>query len=229
MRVLVVEDDPHIVTTISAHFVPRGYEVLGCQTIDDAVDLVASAAVDLVVLDLLLPETDGETVLRELRTFSDVPVIVVSALSSLDRRLRSLHTGADDYMIKPFFPEELLARVEAVGRRVHQSRASDILRFGPYEMDRTTRRLTVQGSGEVELTVSEYQILLALLENRDRTLTRAQLLARIHQTDEEASERLIDQHVSALRRKLEDDPRNPRWIRTEWGVGYRVPRDAYER
>jgi DNA-binding response OmpR family regulator len=178
---------------------------------------------DLAVLDLGLPDRDGLDVLRAVRRESNVPVIILTARGEESDRLVGLELGADDYMVKPFSPKELVARVRAVLRRTEGAPAmgAEVIHAYDLTLDLPRMRLTVAGS-PVEITPSEFQLLAALARQPGRIFTRAQLLEAVQGVAFESYERAIDSHIKNLRRKIEPDPRQPRYILTVYGVGYRL-------
>lgn len=224
MVILLLEDDPSVVRIVRAYAERQGYKVWATADGDEALDAVYEKAVDVVLVDLMLPGIAGWEVVEEMRRESSVPIIVISALHTLDRRLQLLGLGADDYLVKPFEPAELMARVAAVLRRTHTAEAKGPIRFGTFELNREGRVLRRDGK-PVELTTSEFAVLEALVENAGRTLTRPQLLGRIHSQVTDGTTRAVDVHIAALRAKLEDNAQNPKWIVTVWGTGYRFEKD----
>lgn len=227
MTILLVEDDPAVVRTVEVYAMRQGYRVAATADGDEALDAVAQGAVDVALVDLMLPGWSGWDVVEEMRRLSALPIIVISALGSLDRRLQLLGLGADDYLVKPFAPAELMARLATILRRTRSLAANAPIPFGPFVLDRPGRVLH-RGDGTVDLTASEFSVLEALVEHAGRTLTRAQLLARLHDQgtlaarDADRSTRMVDMHIAALRAKLGDDAHHPRWIVTVWGTGYRL-------
>ncbi len=176
---------------------------------------------DVILLDLMLPSRDGLEICREIRTRSDVPIIVLTARGEEADRVMGLELGADDYLAKPFSPRELLARIRALLRRVRgqagpSQRAVEV---GPLKLDPAAHRATLDGR-ELELTGYEFTLLRAFAERAGRVLSREQLLDLAKGTAEESFDRSIDVHVSRLRQKLGDDARHPRWLKTVRGVGY---------
>ena len=220
MRVLVVEDDRQIVRTLRTSLQARGYDVLAAGDGTTALGVLRADGVDLVILDLGLPDLDGLEVLTRLRSFAKQPVIVLTVRDSQSEKVAALDRGADDYVIKPFDMEELLARMRATLRRVGpvDGRPS-LLRFGDVEVDLAKKRVTRKGV-KVHLTRTEYQLLVAFATHPGKLLTHRWLLSTVWGPGytEETNVRV---HVGHLRRKLEEDPSNPRLILTEPGLGYR--------
>ncbi len=220
--VLVVEDEPKILEVVRDYLVDAGFSVTTAPDGPSALTLARAVAPDLVVLDLGLPGLDGIDVARELQRRSPVPIIMLTARGDEVDRVLGLELGADDYLVKPFSPRELVARVRAVLRR---SRAADEdgdrpLRVGDVTVDPARRTVTVAGRA-VDLTATEFDLVAYLARQPGRVFTRAQLLDVIHGIAVESYERAIDAHVKNIRRKLEPDPHRPRYLLTVHGVGYR--------
>ncbi|MEA2682220.1 MAG: two-component system, OmpR family, alkaline phosphatase synthesis response regulator PhoP [Chloroflexota bacterium] len=220
--ILVVDDEAQIVRLVSDHLVHAGFSVLQAADGATALRLAASEHPDLVILDLGLPGLDGLDVTRNLRRANPVPVIMLTARSDESDKLVGLELGADDYVTKPFSPKELVARVRAVLRRTEAAaQAPEVIRAGDdVELDLPRMEARVAGR-RVELTATEFQLLTALARQPGRVFTRAQLLDALHGVAFESYERAIDAHVKNIRRKLEPDPRSPRYLLTVYGVGYR--------
>ncbi len=224
-RVLVVDDDERIRSLLAEYLGTRGFEVDTAS--DGAVGLEALRArvPDLVVLDVMMPGKDGFEVVRELRAFSRVPVIMLTARGDDLDRIVGLELGADDYLAKPFNPRELLARIQAVLRRARPAEAIDEpLRVGALIVDPDRRVVTLEGEA-VELTTTEFDILRALVANAGRVIPRERLMETARGEAWAAFERSADVHISHLRKKLGDDPKEPRFIKTVRGVGYTIPRN----
>jgi len=191
----------------------------------EALTRARTDAPDLIVLDLGLPKLDGLDVARALRRDSNVPIVILSGRSDETDKLVGLELGADDYVTKPFSPKELVARVRAVLRRIERpAPASDIIRASDVTLDVPRMRVRA-GDRDVELTATEFQLLAALAREPGRVFTRSQLLDAVHGVAFESYERAIDAHVKNIRRKLESDPREPRYLQTVHGVGYRFRDD----
>ena len=226
--ILVVEDEPDISALVAYHLARESYRVRTVGSGSEAIEALEREAPDLVVLDLMLPGMSGEEVLRELRRRPEVnvPVIVLTARSEPSDRVEGLRLGADDYVSKPFSPQELVLRVEAVLRRVRQAPpsegASRVLRVGPFTADVEAARATVEGR-EVELTPTEFRLLCHLMERRGRVQSRRQLLEAVWEVTARITTRTVDMHVQRLRSKVGDEAH---WIETVRGFGYRFRADA---
>jgi DNA-binding response OmpR family regulator len=215
-----VDDEPKIADIARDYLQHAGYSVLTASAGDDALALARARQPDLIVLDLRLPRMDGIEVARTLRRESPVPIIMLTARAEESDRLLGLDVGADDYMTKPFSPRELVARVRAVLRRAAAATPGDVLRIGDVVLD--TPRMTVTRAGAaVDLTTTEFRLLAKLAQHPGRVFTRTQLLDAVSGDEGEAFDRSIDAHVKNIRRKLEADPRRPRYVLTVYGVGYK--------
>ena len=219
--VLVVEDEIEIARIVRDYLRNAGFEVIVVGDGGSAVASLRSAKPDLLVLDLGLPGRDGLDVAREIRRWSDTPIVMLTARGDETDRIVGLELGADDYVVKPFSPKELVARVRAVLRRSRTAaRGDEIVRAGDVEIDTGKMRVSVTGRS-VELTPTEFQLLATLAREPGRVFTRSQLLDAVHGVAIESYERAIDAHVKNLRRKIEPTPGNPRYVLTVHGVGYR--------
>ena len=223
--ILVVDDDARLRSLLEEYLTGRGFAVETAPDGEAGLERARSAGIDLVVLDIMLPGKDGLEVCRELRTFSRVPVIMLTARGDETDRIVGLELGADDYLPKPFNPRELVARIQAVLRRTDASDvASDVLRAGPVTVD-PDRRLAHYEQRELDLTTTEFEILRALVANAGRVIPRERLMGLARGQDWAAYDRSVDVHISHLRKKLGDDSRSPQLIKTVRGVGYTMPRD----
>jgi two-component system, OmpR family, KDP operon response regulator KdpE len=219
--VLLVEDDKLLRYALRTSFRSWGFGVEEAESGEEALSIVSNGAPDLVVLDLGLPGIDGQETLRHLRTFTTVPVIVLTVRDSLHDKVSALESGADDYLVKPFEPEELLARARAHLRRAGTPEyRSPIVRSGDLEIDLGRRLVTWQGE-PVALTPTELRLLEVLLEHRGKLVTREQLLRAVWGSDRQTDRGRVRVFVLHLRRKLHDDAARPRLIFTEPGLGYR--------
>jgi len=226
-RILVVDDDKDIVRLMRGYLEAAGYEVLAAYSGEAALHTIRREHPDLVLLDLMLPERDGLEITRLLRSdplLAQTPVILLTARVSDTDKIVGLEMGADDYITKPYNPREVLARVRAslrVRGSLGEAMQSKVLRLGGLELDTGLHRVKVDGR-VVDLTVTEFDILQALLERAGFVLSRQELIQRALGAEFLGVERTLDSHIRNLRRKIEPDPRQPRYIHTVYGVGYRL-------
>ena len=222
--VLIVDDEPTITDVVSRYLERAGYQTRSAADGRAALQLVAEARPDLVVLDLMLPGMDGLEVMRRLRAADNgnrLPVILLTAKGEPTDRVIGLRLGADDYVAKPFSPAELVARVDAVLRRVDSSpELEDPIAFDELELDPVARSVSVRGE-EVQLTLREYDLLLHFMRHPGQVFSRDQLMDAVWEYSFYSDTSTVTVHVRRLRAKIEEDPSNPRWLQTVWGVGYR--------
>jgi DNA-binding response OmpR family regulator len=220
--ILVVEDEMKIARLVRDYLQHAGFDVIVTGNGESALASARGAKPDLVVLDLGLPGTDGLDVTRELRRSSNVPIVILTARGDEADRIVGLELGADDYVVKPFSPKELVARVRAVLRRTDAARQGppEVLRVADVEVDMSRLRVSV-GGRSVDLTPTEFQLLATLVREPGRVFTRGQLLAALHGVAFESYERAIDAHVKNIRKKIEPTAGRPRYLLTVHGVGYR--------
>jgi len=223
--ILVVDDEPHIVEVVHDYLKQAGYRVVTARDGQTALTLARHERPDLIVLDLMLPGgLDGLDVCRSLRQdpgLADVPIIMLTARVEETDKLIGLELGADDYVTKPFSPRELVARVRAVLRRARgHGPLPGIVRVGELAVDLPRRSVTVGGQ-PVSLTPTEFDLLAVMARNPGRPFTRAQLMDLVYDVAYIGYDRAIDSHIKNLRRKIEPDPRQPRYILTVYGVGYK--------
>ena len=222
--VLVVEDESKIRDLLRSYLEREQFEVLSTGSGAEAITLARDAHPDLVVLDLRLPDVPGEEVAREVRSFSAVPILMLTAKSAEEDRIHGLELGADDYVTKPFSPRELVLRVHAILRRsADEAAVSGVMSFGSGELviDEDQHRVSVRGE-LVELTPTEWGVLAAVARVPGRVYSRFELINRVRGYEFEGYERTVDSHVKNLRRKIERDPREPRIMETVLGAGYRL-------
>ena len=220
--VLVVDDEPQIVKVLRGYLEKAGFRVVSAQDGQQALAQHKREKPDLVLLDLNLPGPDGIEVARRLRTTANTPLIMVTARVEESDRLIGLEIGADDYVTKPFSPREVVARVRAVLRRARGGGTpAGLLRIGALVIDEAGHGVTADGQ-PVALTPTEFDLLVVLARNTGRTLSRNQLLELVYDVAYEGYDRAIDSHIKNLRRKLELDPSQPRYIHTVYGVGYKL-------
>jgi two-component system alkaline phosphatase synthesis response regulator PhoP len=221
-HILVVDDEPRIAEIVRDYLERAGFRATVAGNGADALALARTKRPDLIVLDLGLPHMDGLDVTRALRKQSNVPIIMLTARVDESDKLIGLELGADDYVTKPFSPKELVARVRAVFRRIDTaSERGEVVRAGDLTLDKRRMQASV-GAQTIELTSTEFELLATLAGQPGRVFTRAQLLDAIRGVEVESFDRAIDAHVKNLRRKLEPDPRNPRYVLTVHGVGYKL-------
>ncbi len=219
-RVLVCDDDGQILRALRVVLRDAGYDVIPTSTGEEALDCAAVRPPQAAILDLMLPGIDGVEVCRRLREWSDMPILVLSAVDEEAEKVRALQTGADDYVTKPFAPAELVARLQAALRRSAPAADEPVLAAGDLTLDRAARRVTVAGE-EVHLTPIEYDLLSALMRNRGRLLTHRALLVEVWGPEYADATSVLRTHIANLRAKIEGPDRARRLIRTDAGVGYR--------
>lgn len=224
-RVLLVEDDLDLVEGLREGLSEEGCSVLHARTGREALELLGAEPVDVVVLDVMLPDVDGFSVCREIRARSDVPILMLTARTHELDRVTGLEVGADDYVTKPFSFRELVARIRAMLRRRQLDRgappgSADRISVGEIVVDRLARRVWRAGKA-VELRQREFQLLEVLIAHAGRALSRRELLDRVWGVDWVGDPRTLDVHIRWLREKLEEDPSRPRYIHTVRGYGYR--------
>ena len=221
-RVLVCDDEIQILRALRVVLREAGFDVVTAQTAADALDLVSVRPPDAAILDLVLPDGTGIDVCREIRTWSSMPILVLSAVGEEDEKVRALEAGADDYVVKPFSPRELVARLQAALRRAGAAAEDPVIVLGGLRLDlaaRTVRR----GDADIHLTPIEYGLLTALARSRGRLITHRTLLTQVWGPEYADDTQTLRTHIANLRRKVEDpDPEAPRLIRTDPGVGYRI-------
>ena len=219
-KVLVIDDDPQLRTLVARLLRQEGYEPFLAADATEALAELKTQSPDLVLLDVMMPHTDGIDLLADIRTRSNIPVIMLTGRGDEADRILGLRTGADDYVVKPFSPAELTARIESVLRRSAPAPTS-LIRAGELVIDSTTRDVTVRGE-QVILTAKEFDLLLFLATSPRQVFDRAQLLAQVWSSSSEWQDpATVTEHVRRIRRKIESDPNDPRWVKTVRGVGYR--------
>lgn len=226
-HLLLVDDEASIREPLADYLRGQGFEVVAAADAAAARVAVVEARPDLVICDIMMPGEDGLSLTRFFRENMKLPIILLTARSEETERIIGLEIGADDYVVKPFSPRELVARIKAVLRRVHESThaervsgdSGDIYVFGDWQLVDAERALH-RGAQVIELSVGEHQLLLALVRHPRQVMSRDRLLDMVRGRDADIFDRSIDNLISRLRRKLEDDSREPVWIRTVWGGGY---------
>jgi DNA-binding response OmpR family regulator len=219
-RVLLVEDDPRLAEMLSEYLGQAGFRITVAPLGASALERLAGAQYDAIVLDLMLPDMDGLDVCRQVRATSDTPVLMLTGRGDAIDRIVGLELGADDYLPKPFQPRELLARLRAIlRRRVRGNSPDHLLRFGRLEIDTAARNVRLDGA-PCELTGYQFDLLVALAEKAGRVLSRDILMDLVKGEHLEAFDRSIDVHMSRIRAAIEDDPKKPRRVITVRGAGY---------
>ena len=219
-RVLVCDDDPQILRALRVVLRDAGYDVVPAETGEEALDRMAVRPPEAAIVDLMLPGIDGVEVCRRLREWSQIPVIVLSAVDEEAEKVRALRSGADDYVTKPFSPDELLARLEAALRRAGAAPDEPVLEVDGLALDLAARRVTLEGE-ELHLTPIEYSLLRLLMRNRGRLLTHRALLTEVWGPEYADATSVLRTHIANLRGKIEGPAHQRRFIRTDSGVGYR--------
>jgi len=222
-RILAVDDDPAILEVVRLNLEAEGYEVVTASTASAALQAFAESPCVLAVLDVMLPDSDGFELARQLRERSDIPIVMLSARDSDVDKAVGLGVGADDYVTKPFSPLELVARVKAHLRRYGASNAGvidEIVEAGPVRIDTARRRVTVRGA-EVELTAKEFDILRLLAEHPGRVFTKSQIYEAVWHEEPFGDLGTVQVHMRRLRTKIESHPDRPELLTTVWSIGYR--------
>ncbi len=232
-RILVADDEASIRRILETRLKMQGYDVVTAEDGEEAVEVYNKANPDLVILDVMMPKMDGYGVTREIRRTSDVPIIILTALGDVSERITGLELGADDYVIKPFSPKELEARVKAVLRRTNSKEAivpmgktaKNVITTGSIKID-TARRQVYRKNERIRLTGMEFSLLELLVNNSGQAYSRNEILQHVwaYPPDHRIDTRVVDVHISRLRSKLETDPTNPELILTARGIGYMYQR-----
>jgi two-component system KDP operon response regulator KdpE len=220
-RVLVCDDDPQILRALRVVLRDAGYDVVPVETGEEALDRIAVRPPQAAIIDLMLPGIDGVEVCRRLREWSDMPVIVLSAVDEEADKVRALRMGADDYVTKPFSPDELVARLEAALRRAGTAADEPLLEVDGLVLDLAAHRVLLDGA-EVRLTPIEFSLLRLLMRNRGRLLTHRALLTEVWGPEYADATSVLRTHIANLRGKIEGPDRQRRFIRTDSGIGYRL-------
>jgi DNA-binding response OmpR family regulator len=224
-RIVVIDDEQSVRDVVQAYLEKDGYHVLVAEDGTAGLALAERMNPALIVLDLMLPDVSGEEICRDIRSRSDVPILMLTAKASEEERVAGLVSGADDYLVKPFSPRELVARVRAVLRRTQSVETPLVETFscdsGRLEID-TVQRVVKRDGVAVQLTPNEYKLLVTLARYPGRAYSRFELINRVQGYDYEGYERTIDVHVKNLRKKIEPDPAHPRYVETVMGVGYKL-------
>lgn len=226
-NILVVDDDKEIVGAIEIYLKKEGYHIIKAYNGNQALEIIKENEIHLVILDIMMPEKDGMETLEEIRKDKRIPVILLSAKSEDYDKIGGLNSGADDYITKPFNPLELIARVNSNLRRyvklgaLENSNNSKIYQTGGLEINDETKKVTVDGK-EVKLTATEYNILKFLLENKGKVYSIPEIYESVWKEEGFGAENIIAVHIRHIREKIEINPKDPRYLKVIWGVGYKI-------
>lgn len=222
-KIFVIDDEVSLLEVIKDYLQKEGYEVFTSINGEEALRLFSVLKPDFVILDLMLPDLSGEEICTRIRKESNVPILMLTAKSSEEDRINGLGLGADDYLTKPFSPRELVMRVKAILRRtMGNTRSTHLLSFNKGDLEINSEEHTVMKKGEeIRLTPNEFSLLLVFAQNRNRTYSRAQLINTALGYDFAGYERTIDAHIKNIRQKIEDNLKEPKYIVTVYGIGYK--------
>jgi len=219
---LLIDDDIKLCELLKTYLTGHGFKLAVANNVKDGLRQLRNEDYDVVLLDIMLPDGDGLEVCKKIRSDSTVPIIMLTARGADEDKIIGLELGADDYLAKPFNPCELVARMKAVLRRKGAATDGSLkaIEFGDFYLNEQNQKVMVKGK-EIELTSAEFRLLKILASNPGKVFTRERLMDLVQGRDFDGVDRSIDVHISRLRTKIEPDPRNPRWIKTIWGTGYR--------
>ena len=229
-NILVVDDDKEIVNAIEIYLSQEGYNIIKAYDGEEALEKIKENEIHLIILDIMMPNKDGIETLQEIRKDKTIPVIMLSAKSEDYDKISGLNTGADDYVTKPFNPLELIARVKSNIRRYvdfsdsnisNKNKNERILSTGALEINDETKQVTVDGK-EIKLTATEYNILKFLLENKGKVYSIEQIYENVWNEESYGAENIIAVHIRHIREKIEINPKEPKYLKVIWGIGYKV-------
>lgn len=223
-RILIVDDEKNIVDVVKAYLEKEGFEVVTATDGETALNIFSNEIVHLIILDLMLPKVSGEEVCRKIRSTSNIPIIMLTAKVEEDERIEGISIGADDYLTKPFSVRELVVRVKALLRRSYRSTGpmADVLTFNDGDLEVDIKKMTVKKKGQpVSLTANEFKVLTAFLSNPSQVISREQLVEKSFGTEYEGFDRTVDTYIKNIRHKIEDNPKEPKYIVTIYGMGYK--------
>ncbi|GAA0178665.1 response regulator transcription factor [Clostridium sediminicola] len=223
-NILVVDDEKKIVQTIEAYLTKEGYGVFKAYDGAEALKIFYEENIHLLVLDLMLPEISGEEICMKIRNTSEVPIIMLTAKTDEENKIEGLSIGADDYVTKPFSTRELVSRVNALIRRSYRGETplADILQFNEGDLEIDIKKQIVKKNGEIiKLTTYEFKLLKALVTYPGRIFNREELMEKVMEGYSESFDRSVDTHIRNIRKKIEDNPKNPKYIKTIYGSGYK--------
>ena len=223
--VLVVDDDPSIVNIISEALGQSGYRIFAASNGNEAIRIAGEQKLHLIIMDVMMPKCNGILATVQIRQSSNVPILILSAKAEGSDRVLGLEAGADDYLVKPFYQQELLARVKALLRRyadlgsIREGRTEEQLAVGDIILDTGKKQLLVRGE-PVRLTATEFKILLVMMSNPGRVFSAEEIYSRVWESDAYAVENTVMVHISRIREKLELNPKKPEYLKVVWGIGY---------
>lgn len=230
-KILVVDDEQNILDVVKAYLEKEGFEVITAMDGEAALNIFNEETIHLIVLDLMLPKITGEEVCSKIRSSSNVPIIMLTAKADEDEKIEGISIGADDYLTKPFSVRELVVRVRALLRRAYRDFApmADILTFNNGDLEIDIKKMEVKKQGEaIVLTANEFKILKVLLTNVGQVFSREQLVEKAFGMDYEGFDRTVDTYIKNIRQKIEDNPKNPMYITTVYGLGYKFISNSHE-
>lgn len=223
-KILVVDDEQNIVNVVRAYLEKEGFYVITAMDGEKALEIYSNEIIHLIVLDLMLPKLSGEEVCRKIRTTSSIPIIMLTAKAEEDEKIEGISIGADDYLTKPFSVRELVVRVRALLRRSYKdfSPMADILTFNSGDLEVNIKKMIVKKQNEaVSLTANEFKLLIVFLSNPEKVFSREELLEKAFGIDYEGFDRTVDTYIKNIRQKIESNPKEPEYIVTVYGMGYK--------
>ena len=222
VKLLLVDDDPDLLYTLEKYLQKAGYTTVLANNGKSAIETFNTEKPDAALIDVMMPELDGFEVVKKIRSESDIPIILLTARSDETDKVVGLELGADDYVTKPFSPREVVARLKAIMRRGNQKRENPSkITIGKITIDKNTRSV-IRENSPIQLTKTEFDILLTLMESPEQVFTRDQIIDKVLGYTYEGFERTIDAHIRNIRKKIEPDANNPDYIKTVFGVGYKI-------
>jgi DNA-binding response OmpR family regulator len=230
-KILVVDDEKNILDVVKAYLEKEGFKIITAMDGDAALNILSKETIHLVILDLMLPKLTGEEVCRKIRITSSIPIIMLTAKNEEDEKIEGISIGADDYLTKPFSARELVVRVRALIRRAYrdQTPLADILSFNSGDLEVDIKKMVVKKQGNaVSLTTNEFKVLTALLINPGQVFSREHLVEKAFGVDYEGFDRTMDTYIKNIRQKVEDNPREPKYIVTVYGTGYKFNENSSE-
>jgi DNA-binding response OmpR family regulator len=230
-KILVVDDEQNILDVVKAYLEKESFEVISAMDGKTAIDIFNRGSIDLIILDLMLPELTGEEVCRRIRASSSVPIIMLTAKAEEDEKIEGISIGADDYLTKPFSVRELVVRVRALLRRTYKDFApmADILTFNNKDLEVDIKKMLVKKQGKLtSLTTNEFKILTIFIMNPEKVFSREELVEKAFGGEYEGFDRTVDTYIKNIRQKIESNPKEPGYIVTLYGIGYKFKPNAEE-